>query len=169
MTNGTAPKTYRGSRVAGVVALLTGAFLAAWWGGVLAVGVADVTSGRAVPLGDVWAILTLVVAVLLSGLAVWGGATILLKRVVVDEGGLTASCWPFGFSFAWDAVEAWSVVFTEPGETRAYRAVRFRVRGFRWPAIVDEGEVCRPGFEEFLEDVRARTHEAGCRPARPAL
>jgi hypothetical protein len=92
---------------------------------------------------------------LLGGIFLGVGVCILLTRVAIDGSGLAKRA-PFAGSFraSWDAIECWWV---DRGclDQETLPQVCFRLRGRRRRGVVYAADVCRPGFDAFLEDVRA--------------
>jgi hypothetical protein len=132
--------TYRAGRVRALFFLVVGAAFAA-------------SSGRALTgLGMRW---ELVFFCLLGACAMGAGVCILLTRVVVDGWGLDRRA-PFEGSFrvSWDEVESWWVR-REGTDDDLLPLAHFRLHGRRENAVVHAADVARPGFDAFLEDVRA--------------
>ncbi len=92
------------------------------------------------------------------------GFAVLRTRVTVGPDGISKTpSIPSGFTISWDKVEKWSV--TDLGEDRdtfSSRAVRFSV-GWR-KMEVREAEVFHPGFDQFVQDVRAWAGEREVAP-----
>jgi hypothetical protein len=106
---------------------------------------------------------------LLGGIFMGVGVCILLTRVAVDGSGLEKRA-PFAGSFraSWDEVESWWV---DRGRTDAETLPHacFRLRGRRARGVVYAADVSRPGFDTFLESVRARVGDREtAEPTAPA-
>jgi hypothetical protein len=113
--------------------------------------------------------LALVFIGLLGGIFIGVGVCILLTRVTVDGSGLAKRA-PFAGSFraSWDEIESWWV---DRGclDPETLPQACFRLRGRRRRGVVYAADACRPGFEAFLEDVRARVADREtAEPAAPA-
>src|SRR5262245_34661656 len=93
---------------------------------------------------------------LLGGIVIAVGVCILLTRVAVDGSGLAKRA-PFAGSFraSWDEVESWWVHRRRLDPETLPHAC-FKLRGRRRRGVVYAADACRPGFDAFLEDVRAR-------------
>jgi hypothetical protein len=93
---------------------------------------------------------------LLGACSIGAGVCILLNRVAVDDRGLDRRA-PFEGSFraSWDEVESWWVQRESTGD-ETFPQARFRLCGQRDSAVVSAADVARPGFDTFLQDVRAR-------------
>jgi hypothetical protein len=96
---------------------------------------------------------------LFGGIVIGVGVCILLTRVAVSASGLAKRA-PFAGAFraSWDEVEAWWVHPGPVGHEMLPHAC-FRLRGRRGVAVVYAADACRPAFDAFLEDVRARVAE----------
>src|SRR5690242_467979 len=132
---------YRADRVRPLFCLvLGGSFAAASGSNIAAVGV----------------IPGLVFIGLLGGIFIGVGVCILLTRVVVDGSGLKKRA-PFAGSFraSWDEIESWWA-HPERIDPETLPHVCFRLRGRRRVGVVYAADACRPSFDTFLEDVRAR-------------
>ena len=132
---------YRADRVRPAFCLvLGGSFVAAAW-----TNIATVAERSA-----------LVFIGLFGGIVIGVGVCILLTRVAVDGSGLAKRA-PFAGSFraSWDEIESWWV---DRGclDPETLPQACFRLRGRRRRGVVYAADACRPGFEAFLEDVRAR-------------
>jgi hypothetical protein len=132
---------YRADRVRPAFCLvLGGSFVASAWTNIAAVEERTV----------------LVLGGLLGGIIIGVGVCLLLTRVAVDGSGLARRA-PFAGSFraSWDEIESWWV---DRGglDPETLPQACFRLRGRRRRAVVYAADVCRPGFDAFLEDVRAR-------------
>ena len=150
------PTIYRADRVRAVFCLVLGSLFAASGGHGLAAG------GPREP-----SVFACVLAAMTLGVAV----CILLTRVAVNGSGLEKRG-PLadGFRASWDEVESWWVDPGSPdGDTLPHAC--FRLRGQWKSAVVYAADVSRPGFDRFLEYVRAHladreTTEAGTAPDR---
>jgi hypothetical protein len=132
---------YRADRVRPLFCLvLGGSFVAAAW-----TNIATVAERSA-----------LVFIGLFGGIVIGVGVCILLTRVAVDGSGLAKRA-PFAGSFraSWDEIETWWV---DRGclDPETLPQACFRLRGRRRRGVVYAADACRPGFDAFLEDVRAR-------------
>jgi hypothetical protein len=91
----------------------------------------------------------------LAGVFIGVGVCILLTRVAIDGSGLAKRA-PFAGSFraSWDEIECWWV---DRGclDPETLPQACFRLRGRRRRGVVYAADVCRPGFDALLEDVRA--------------
>jgi hypothetical protein len=92
---------------------------------------------------------------LLGGIFMGVGVCILLTRVAVDGSGLEKRA-PLagGFRASWDEIECWWVQRRSLDPETLPHAC-FRLRGRRRRGVVYAADVCCPGFDAFLEDVRA--------------
>jgi hypothetical protein len=92
----------------------------------------------------------------LGGIFIGVGVCILLTRVAVDGSGLAKRA-PVAGSFraSWDEIESWWIDRGRLDPETLPQAC-FRFRGRRRRGVVYAADVCRPGFDAFLEDVRAR-------------
>jgi hypothetical protein len=92
---------------------------------------------------------------LLGGIFLGVGLCILPTRVAIDGSGLEKRA-PFAGSFraSWDEIECWWV---DRGclDPETLPQACFRLRRRRRRGVVYAADVCRPGFDAFLEDVRA--------------
>jgi hypothetical protein len=93
---------------------------------------------------------------LFGGIIIGVGVCILLTRVVVDESGLEKRA-PFagGFRACWDEIEVWWV-HRQRVDPETLPQACFRLRGRRRIGVVYVADACRPSFDAFLADVRAR-------------
>jgi hypothetical protein len=93
---------------------------------------------------------------LLGGIFIGVGVCILLTRVAIDGSGLAKRA-PFAGSFraCWDEIEVcW--VHRQRIDPETLPQACFKLRGRRRLGVVYAADACRPGFDAFLEDVRAR-------------
>ena len=111
-------------------------------------------------VGTVWA--STLAGTILTGVSGVGGVFVAAvglatfrTRVALGPDGISKTpFFPNGFTIAWDAVEAWSVVdLGEERDTFSHRVVRFTVGWRRME--VREADVFHPGFDRFLWDVRS--------------
>jgi hypothetical protein len=145
-------KIYRSRRSSGACTIVLGlAFVAFGAFGILASGLESVCFfGMPILVGTVVGIL--------------GGFAVLSIRVMIDERGIIKSnMYRIDFIILWDELESWSVGPVSFPDERAddsftFQKVAFCVRDRQKPFIVYDSEVWRPGFEQFLKDVR---HAAG--------
>lgn len=147
------PRIYRADRVRPLFCLLLGASLVA----------SSLTNNAAFD-----GIAGLAFVGLLGGVCIGVGVCLLLTRVAVNGSGLAKRA-PFAGSFqvCWGEVEAWWVHRQRVAPEELPHAC-FRLRGRRRLGIVWAADACRPGFDAFLKDVRARLADRETAEPAPA-
>ncbi|MBI3408366.1 MAG: hypothetical protein HY040_08415 [Planctomycetes bacterium] len=163
---------YRASRAYGIIALIIGLF------------VSEIGLAAFIHIGlESWYFFGLFIAGGAFVVAL-GWQMLLSPSVELDQNGITWILWfgVRKHHMEWDAIECWLVSpreLTAKHEEEVWaklyprdmpilrpgfleraqwdgpvRLAIFKVRGNRWPYAIDASEVCRPGFDAFIGDVR---------------